>query len=161
MLGATPATAAPVTATPLATNTFRISGDVLGVFSISTAEDCVASNLGVSTGTGARVIGFDLTDKAFLPAYKWIMQIYVPKAGTTHFGSGPSGFKVELGAYTAKDKTAYAWLQGPGTVTISSNFKKGRLDVTLPPEALGSGSAKIYISKANKNETVVGNWECG
>jgi hypothetical protein len=158
MLACLLGTASAATAAPAITNAFVLSGQVRGVFTINTAEDCVASNLGVSTGTGARVIGFDLSDPSFRPASdKWGMQIYVAKAGTTHFGKGTSTPKVELLAATPKDKPDYMWLDGPGTVTISAGFKKGSLDVTLPPYEL----VGLYPSKATKKETVVGNWDCG
>jgi hypothetical protein len=160
MLGAMVGMAPAVMGAPVGTNAFVLSGQVRGVFTIDTKEDCVASNLGPSTGTGARVIGFDLTDKAFRPASdKWFMQIYVAKTGTTHFGTGLSKFKVELGAYTPKNKLYYSWLDGPGTVTISRGFTKGSLDATLPPDELGSTG--LFLSKATAKETVVGNWDCG
>jgi hypothetical protein len=158
MLGCLLGTASPATAAPVITNAFVLSGQVSGVFKINTAEDCVPTNLGVSTGTGARVIGFDLSDTSFRPASdKWGIQIYVAKAGTTHFGTGTSTPKVELLAATPKDKPDYLWLDGPGTVTISAGFKKGSLHVTLPPYTL----VGLFLSKATKKETVVGNWNCG
>jgi hypothetical protein len=107
---------------------------------------------------GAYRMIFVVTGKAFRPASdKLTLGFNVAGPGTRHLGIGASQANVSLLAANAKGRPDYLWFAGTGTVTVSRGFKKGSLDVTLPPDKI----AGVLVTKATAKETVVGNWDCG
>lgn len=89
----------------------------------------------------------------------WYVTISVLQTGTTQFpatepsslqSSGGSVYaSLEVGIYGNAD---YEWTTGTGTVTVSSNWKRGTVDVVLQPASA--------TPKAIGTESIVGSWNC-